>query len=251
MKIKGFFIGITTSILIFSFNAFAAFNDAGTEYSKQGTDTWVQDRAGDGLKMVNAFVCIVRASNGGTRPNTTWKALIDEITCELASPDAEGGGGAVSYAEATMVSTRASDVSPQEMKAYFMSADASNYVASMSLNTSTASRFGFIMDFRWYQSTGASVQGTHSNTSNGWSEISTGDNNSDGSTDTIIRHTEYQPAEGSDPAFSSGVAAVTYGPDNKVTKFISSNLDYEMGDGSGTKVFYQGVTDETKYRRRR
>ena len=46
--------------------------------------------------------------------------------------------------------------------------------------------------------------------------------------------------------FQVGVAAVTYGPDNKVTKFISSNVDYEMGDGSGTKVFYQGVTDETK-----
>ena len=24
------------------------------------SDTWVQDRAGDGLKMVNAFVCIVK-----------------------------------------------------------------------------------------------------------------------------------------------------------------------------------------------
>ena len=58
------------------------------------------------------------------------------------------------------------------------------------------------------------------------------------------------PAGNGDPAFSSGVAAVTYGPDNKVTKFVSSNMDYEMGDGSGTKVFYQGVTDETKYRRR-
>lgn len=250
MKIKAFFIGIFTLNLIFSFNAFAAFNDAGTEYSNQSSDTWVQDRAGDGLKMVNAFVCIVRSSNGGTRPNATWKALIDEITCDLAQPDSEGGGGAVSYAEATMVSTRASDVSPQEMKAYFASASGENYVSSMSLNTSTTSRFGFIMDFRWYQSTGNDTQGTHSNTMNGWSEISASDNNSDGNTDTIIRHTEYSPASGGDPEFSNGVAAVTYGPDNKVTKFISSNIDYEMGDGSGTKVFYQGVTDETKYRRR-
>ena len=250
MKIKVFFIGIFTLNLFFSFNAFAAFDDAGTEYSSQSSDTWVQDRAGDGLKMVNAFVCIVRSSNGGTRPNTSWKALIDEVKCDLANPDSEGGGGAVSYAEATISSTRASDVSPQEMKAYFASADGSNYVSSMSLNTSTASRFGFVMDFRWYQSTGASVQGTHSNTSNGWSEISTGDNNSDGNTDTIIKHTEYMPAGNGDPESTMGVAAVTYGPDNKVTKFISSNVDYEMGDGSGTKVFYQGVTDETKYRRR-
>ena len=89
-----------------------------------------------------------------------------------------------------------------------------------------------------------------SNTSNGWSEISASDNNSDGNTDTIIKHTEYMPAGNGDPESTMGVAAVTYGPDNKVTKFISSNVDYEMGDGSGTKVFYQGVTDENKYRRR-
>jgi hypothetical protein len=52
--------------------------------------------------MVNAFVCIVRSSNGGTRPNTSWKALIDEVKCDLANPDSEAGGGAVSYAEATI-----------------------------------------------------------------------------------------------------------------------------------------------------
>ena len=126
---------------------------------------------------------------------------------------------------------------------------ASQYVASMSLNSSTDSAFDLVMDFRWYQAQDNTTQGTHSNTSNGWSEIAVGDNNSDGNTDTIIRHTEYMPADGGDPEFSSGVAAVTYGPDNKVTKFVSSNMDYEMGAG-GAKVFYQGVTDETKYRRR-
>ena len=141
--------------------------------------------------MVNAFVCIVKNSNGETRPNTSWKALIDEIKCELMPADAEGGGGAVSYAEATIVSTRASDTSPQELKAYFASADGSKYVSSMSLNSSTDSAFDLVMDFRWYQSTDNLCQGTHSNTSNGWSEISVGDNNSDGNTDTIIRHTEY------------------------------------------------------------
>ena len=71
--------------------------------------------------MVNAFVCIVKNSNGGTRPNTSWKALIDEIKCELMPADAEGGGG-VSYAAATMVSTRATDTSSQELKAFFESA---------------------------------------------------------------------------------------------------------------------------------
>ena len=76
---------------------------------------------------------------------------------------------------------------PQELKAYFESADGSNYVASMSLNSSTDSAFDLVMDFRWYQSQDNTTQGTHSNTSNGWSEIAVGDNDSDGNTDTIIK----------------------------------------------------------------
>jgi hypothetical protein len=251
VKSNTLFLSLVTVIFLWGNFSYAAYDDAGTDYSNQKLDSWVQDRAGDGLKMVNAFVCIVRASNGGTRPNATWKALIDEITCELKQSDDEGGGsGAVSYAEATMTSTRAADSSPQEMKAYFASTSGSNYVSSMSLNEMPSSKMGFIMDFRWYQSQGDNTQGTHSNTMNGWSEITTSDNDSDGNIDTVIRHTEYGPAEGGDPEFFMGATAVQYGPNHKVTKFISSNIDYEMGDGSGTKVFYQGVTDETKYRRR-
>ena len=37
--------------LSYSTTSFSAYNDAGTEYSSQGSDTWIQDRAGDGLKM--------------------------------------------------------------------------------------------------------------------------------------------------------------------------------------------------------
>ena len=125
MRVIYFFVGLVFLFFSTFGISFAAFNDAGTEYSSASSDSWVQDRAGDGLKMVNAFVCIVKNSNGGTRPNTSWKALIDEIKCELMPADAEGGGG-VSYAEATMVSTRASDISPQELKAFFVSADAVN-----------------------------------------------------------------------------------------------------------------------------
>ena len=249
MRVISFFSSLAVLMISFYGITLAAYNDSGTEYSSQGSDTWIQDRAADGLKMVNAFVCIVKNSNGETRPNTSWKALIDEIKCELMPTDSEGGGG-VSYAEATIVSTRASNTSNQELKAYFdASGENEYYVSSMSLNASTSSAFDLIMDFRWYQVSDNNTIGTHSGSSNGWSEISVGDNDSDGDTDTIIRHTEYSPPEGADPAFSSGVAAVTYGPDNKVTKFVSSNMDYEMGAG-GAKVFYQGVTDETKYRRR-
>ena len=245
MKIKYSFVVLLFMLVSYSSHLSAAFDSAGTEYSNQGTDTWIQDRAADGLSMVNAFVCILQNGNGGTRPNATWKGMIDELKCGLKNAD-EAASGAVSYADATMTSTRAGDSANQEMKAYFASTSGDNYLASISVNSSTASAFDLVMDFRWYRSTGDNIQGTHSNTMNGWSEISVSDNNSDGDLDTVIRHTDYGPAEGGDPEYLFGVAAVTYGPDDKVTKFVSSNNDRQLG----FPVIYQGVTDATKYRRK-
>ena len=142
MKTKSFISVILSILISLSFTSFAAYDDAGTDYSSKSSDTWIQDRAGEGLKMVNSFVCIVKSSNGGTRPNASWKALIDELKCELKQAD-EAGSGAVEYAEATIISTRASDTSNQELKTYFNSADGSKYIASMSLNNSTDSIFDF------------------------------------------------------------------------------------------------------------
>ena len=69
---------------IFLFNtAHAQYNSAGSDYSKAKTETWTQDNAADSLKMINAFVCIAGHSGGNTRPNGTWRALIDELKCGL------------------------------------------------------------------------------------------------------------------------------------------------------------------------
>jgi len=242
MFFKSFLIGIAGSVMIIS-GSFAAFNDDGTDYSKATTDKWVQDSSGDGLSMINAFVCIIKKSNGSTRPNATWRALIDEIKCGLQQKNDEGGGG-VSLADTTMISTRATDISDQEILAYFASSSGENYIASMALNASTASAFDLTLDFRWYKSPDNTTPVDQAVHNNGWSEVSVSDNNSDGNMDTVIRHTETNPGQ----AFSSGALAITYGPDNAVTKFVSSNMDYEMG-ASGGKTFFQGVTDATKYRR--
>ena len=133
MKLK--YILINTIFFIFlASTSFAAYDDSGTDYSNKSSDKWIQDRAGDGLRMVNSFVCIFKNANGYTRPNTTWKVLIDEVKCGLQDAS-EAGSGAVSYATATIVSTRANDTSNQEMKAYFEAANADKYVSTVSLNS--------------------------------------------------------------------------------------------------------------------
>ena len=237
-----------TICFIFSFNtAYAQYNSAGSDYSKARTETWTQDNAADSLKMINAFVCIAGHSGGNNRPNGTWRALIDELKCGLKQAD-EAAAGALSLADVTMTSTRASDTSDQELTAYFSSTSGSNYITDMTMNTSgnsASSAFGLTMDFRWYQSPDNTTSVNQSTMSNGFSDISVSDNNSDGNLDTIILHTEFSPAGGGDPLFRSGAYAVTYGPDNNVTAYVGSNMDNE----DGNKVYYKGITSETEYKR--
>ena len=230
---------------IFAFNsAYAQYNAAGSDFSKAKSETWTQDNAADSLKMINAFVCIAGHSGGNNRPNGTWRALIDELKCGLKQAD-EGDSGALSLADVTMVSTRASDTSDQEITAYFASTSGSNYITDMTMNVNGSSAFGMTMDFRWYQSPDNTTAVNQSTMSNGFSDISVADNNSDGNMDTIILHTEYSPAGGGDPLFRSGAFAVTYGPNNNVTAYVGSNLDQE----DGSKVYYKGITSETEYKR--
>ena len=236
---KSLLFGLMSSVLFFSLSH-AAFNDVGTAYSNTGTEKFVQDTAGDGLTMINAFVCIVQNSNAGTRPNATWRVLVDEIKCGLKQAG-DGDSGALSLADATLVSTRATSGSNQEVTAYFASTSGSNYITDMVFNASGTSAFGLTMDFRWYQASDNTTPVDQATMSNGWSDISVSDNDSDGNLDTIIGHTEWSPSDN----FRSGTHAVSYGPSNNVTAFVSSNMDNE----DGNKVFYRGITSSTNYRR--
>ena len=156
---------------IFTFNsAFSQYNSAGTDYSSAKTETWTQDNAADSLKMINAFVCIAGHSGGNIRPNGTWRALIDELKCGLMQAD-ETESGALSLADVTLVSTRASSTSDQEITAYFASTSGENYITDMDMNVNGSSAFDITMDFRWYQTIDntTSAVGNQTTLSNGFS----------------------------------------------------------------------------------
>ncbi len=227
-------------VAFFSFGkiGYAAYNSVGTDYSNAKSGTWVQDRASQGLKMVNAFVCIIKNSNGDTRPNATWRALIDEIKCDLM-PSEEAG--AKSLADVTMVSTRAGSATDQLIDAYFSSASGETYIVSTALNESSASKFGLLLDFRWYQSPGNSTGVDQATMDSGYADVSVSDVDGDGNADTIIRNAENSPSN----VFASGTKAVSFAPAHTTQAFISSAMDQEQGG----KTFYKGVTTSTKYRR--
>ena len=237
-----------SSTLILSLGqAQADYNDAGTDYTTASSGSWIEDASKQALNMVNAFVCIIKNSNGDIRPNGTWRVLIDEVACGLNSDDS------VAWADVTSVSTRASNDSDQEVISYFNSADGSKYVVNTTLNESATSDYGLTMLFKWYNAYDA--YGTGENlTDTGWvddeddnaygfSEITLEDYNKDGTDDTVIRTAE---------TFGDGTLGgivVNYGgsPAGAATAFLVSAPDYSSGDGGF--VTYAGALNDTEYLR--
>lgn len=223
----------------------AAYNDSGTDYSNASQGSWIEDASKQALSMVNAFVCIIKNSNGNSRPNGTWRMLIDEVACDLNSNDD------VAWADAVNVSTRASNTSDQEIVSYFTSADGSKYVATTAVNESATSSYDLTMLFKWYAANdifgdgGSDLTSTGwvdgASNSYGWSEITVEDYDSDGTDDTVIRTAE--TGGGGD----IGGLAVTYGgsPSGAATAFIVSAMD----NFSGGTVTYAGALSATEYLR--
>jgi len=237
-----------SSALILSLGqAQAAYDDAGTDYTTASSGSWIEDASKQALNMVNAFVCIIKNSNGDSRPNGTWRILIDEVACGLNNEDS------VAWADQIAVSTRASNDSDQEVVSYFSSADGSKYVATTTLNENSTSDYGLTMLFKWYAANDIFGDGGSDLTSSGYvdgasngfgfSEIVVEDYDSDGTDDTVIRTAE---------TFGDGTLGgivVNYGgtPDGASIAFLVSAPDYSSGDGGS--VTYAGALNDTEYLR--
>ena len=235
-----------SSTLVLSLGqAQAAYNDAGTDYTTASSGSWIEDASKQALNMVNAFVCIIKNSNGDSRPNGTWRILIDEVACGLNNEDS------VAWADQIAVSTRASNSSDQEVISYFSSADGSKYVATTTLNENATSDYGLTMLFKWYAANDIYGNGGSDITSTGYvdgasnpfgfSEITIEDYDSDGTDDTVIRTAE---------TFGDGTLGgivVNYGgtPTGAATAFLVSAPDYS----SGGQVIYAGALSDTEYLR--
>jgi len=175
LKITFFYLSI---LLFFSNSAISAYNDAGTDYSNAGVEEWTEDSANELISLANSFACIIKNSRGdrAEHVNGSWQALIDEAACGLASDNSQGGK---SIAKTMLTSSRASDSSPQEVTAWFLSSNSDRYIANVTVTSDaeTLPPFG-----AWYFSfyreragaSGASVDLTLGNlgtTDNGFTNI--------------------------------------------------------------------------------
>ena len=129
---KNLLLTLSVSLLSLGSLVHAQFNASGTDYSKAlaSQDKWSEDMANEFVSMPNSFACIISNSGGEANPNGKWTALIDEAACGLAEPDAQG---ATVYSSSAMQSSRASNVSPQEVTAWFNATGGMRYIANVTL----------------------------------------------------------------------------------------------------------------------
>ncbi|MFL2899712.1 MAG: hypothetical protein ACJZ41_04430 [Candidatus Pelagibacterales bacterium] len=146
-----FFIFITTSIFSYS-NSYAAFDDAGTQYSIDLADQIkrFEHNSLDNLKMIDFFLCVMKV-RADLFPNSNYKAQVNEAACEKLAGDADEDGAKVKMADITLSCTRASNSSPQICKSWYSLAGQNiTYLVKVQMNAEpTTLKPNGLFEFSW------------------------------------------------------------------------------------------------------
>ena len=98
----------------------AAYNSTGTDYTNAKAEIYID--AGEWqepLTMGDFLICIMNGTGADLIPNGTYKALLNMTQCDNEQSSTQVGKK-TSFAEATVVSSRASNTSPQIIKSYII-----------------------------------------------------------------------------------------------------------------------------------
>jgi hypothetical protein len=143
----------------------AAYNSTGTDYTNAKAEIYID--AGEWqepLTMGDFLICIMNGTGADLIPNGTYKALLNMTQCDNEQSSTQVGKK-TSFAEATVVSSRASNTSPQLIKSYIVdthdenndgdttdAGEALNIVTEVSIteSASTSNPYG-LFTFDWNQ----------------------------------------------------------------------------------------------------
>ena len=98
----------------------AAYNSTGTDYTNAKAEIYID--AGEWqepLTMGDFLICVMNGTGADLIPNGTYKALLNMTQCDNEQSSTQVGKK-TSFAEATVVSSRASNTSPQLIKSYIV-----------------------------------------------------------------------------------------------------------------------------------
>jgi len=132
---------IASAIVLAPVASHAAYDSAGTDYSKFIGNTWTNaGPASDSLGMVNFLICIMNSTNAASHPNETYTALVNEDICnELQKPGKD-------MATETVVTSRTDNNSPYKISAYHLDKNGAKYVAKTNITSAptTAAPIGSV-----------------------------------------------------------------------------------------------------------
>ena len=126
----------------------AAFDDAGTDYTNQTTDSYIESGpAGDALRMVDFLLCVMEASKATTNPNSTYSVLVDENVCfgqKKPTP---------LYASQTLTTSGSSNptaAAPFNISSWFVTGEGMKVVAKSAITTgATAAAPNGVFTMSW------------------------------------------------------------------------------------------------------
>ncbi|MFE8072410.1 hypothetical protein QQM79_15235 [Marinobacteraceae bacterium S3BR75-40.1] len=109
---------LITASLMGTLPVYAAFDDAGTDYSNQTTDSWTWTPGLEPMSTPNEILCFIRSLRAGEMVNQgTYTALVNMAECSTGQQDNNDNRGPDNIT-AVVNSTRASNDDPQIVKVW-------------------------------------------------------------------------------------------------------------------------------------
>ena len=156
-NIKNYFIGILTVMLFTMTGAQAAYDDAGTDYTADTADAWIDmGPSMEPLNFSDFLVCVIKKSGASLVVNGTYIALVNTSKCQTGQSSDKP-----EIAKLTVVTSRADNSSPQIVTVWFDVDSSQQYIAEATVTEGASSSAPFgSFTFSWVNANDATEKGT-------------------------------------------------------------------------------------------
>ena len=156
-KINNYVIGIISGMLLSVTGVYAAYDDAGTDYTTDTTEAWVDmGPAMEPLNFSSFLVCVIKKSGASLVVNGTYNALVNTSKCQTGQSSDKP-----EIAKLTVITSRADNTSPQVVKVWFDVDSSQQYIAEATVTEGVSSTAPYgSFTFSWVNANDATEKGT-------------------------------------------------------------------------------------------
>lgn len=223
-NIRNYFIGALTAMLFTMTVAQAAYNDAGTDYTTDTTEAWIDLGPGmQPLDFSSFLVCVIKKSGASLVVNGTYVALVNTSKCQTGASSSKP-----EIAKLTVITSRADNSSAQNVTVWFDVDSSQQYIAEATVTEGASSSAPFgSFTFSWVNANDATEKGTMTfaaGTTSSTVQMAKYDTNNGGF------FTSMNGAINNDK--TTGEVAVAIGIDTYGLSFNSSNVNIQKNSDS-------------------